>query len=159
MSVVVRTLCVEDYAPIIRVLNDWWGGRHMSDMLPKLFFEHFGATSLAAEVDGVLAGFLMGFLSPADPGQAYIHFVGVDPALRGLGVGRVLYERFFEIARKARCDVVRCVTSPVNVSSIAFHQRMGFVPLPGDAVNSGGTPFHSDYDGPGEHRVLLSMSL
>src|SRR6476646_4523170 len=42
--------------------------------------------------------------------EAYIHFVGVDPARRTTGLGRTLYERFF--AAVADRSVVRAVTSP-----------------------------------------------
>ena len=64
----------------------------MADKLPRLFFEHFTDTSFAAERDGKLAGFLAGFISQSRPGEAYIHFAGVDPAERGSGLGRLLYE-------------------------------------------------------------------
>ena len=46
--------------PVISVVDSWWNGRHMADMLPRLFFEHFTDTSFAAERDGELAGFLVG---------------------------------------------------------------------------------------------------
>ncbi len=78
----IRPLTSDDHAPIIRVLDDWWGGRHMSDMLPKLFFTHFKNTSFIATADGDIAGFLVGFFSPAYVDEAYIHFVGVNPAHR-----------------------------------------------------------------------------
>ena len=44
--------------------------------------------------DYVLAGFLVGFMSPAQPGEAYIHFVGVHPKERSHGLGRRLYTTF-----------------------------------------------------------------
>ena len=53
-------------------------------------------------------------------------FVGVRPDCRGSGLGRALYEHFFETVRAENRSVVRCVTSPVNEGSIAFHARMGF---------------------------------
>lgn len=37
----VRNVQPSDYPAIISVLDEWWGGRKMSDMLPRLFFEHF----------------------------------------------------------------------------------------------------------------------
>jgi ribosomal protein S18 acetylase RimI-like enzyme len=156
----LRALRSEDYDQIIRVLDAWWGGRRMSDMLPRLFFTHFGDTGLLdADDDGRVNGFLAGFVSQAYPDEAYIHFVGVNPQGRGAGVGRGLYERFFEIARARGCTIVRCVTSPANTKSIAFHQRMGFVAAPSDALNPDGVPYAPDYDGPGEHRVLLNKQL
>jgi predicted GNAT superfamily acetyltransferase len=134
---------------VIAVLDEWWGGRRMRDMLPKLFFVHFRDTSFAAERDGELAGFLVGFLSQAEPDEAYVHFVGVSPGERGSGLGRALYERFFAVARAAGRRRVTCVTSPLNEGSVAFHRSLGFEPGPPQA----------GYDGPGEDRVVLSRAL
>ena len=143
----VRHAEPDDYAAVIDVVDDWWGGRAMAAMLPKLFLFHFRDTSLVAEVDGDLAGFLCGFCSQTFADEAYIHFVGVDPAQRGAGVGRVLYERFFDAVRPR--TTVRAVTSPVNERSIAFHRALGFEV---DRVDDA-------YDGPGEPRVLLVKRL
>lgn len=138
-----------DHARVVGVLNEWWGGRDMVDMLPKLFFVHFRDTSFVAERDGELAGFLVGFLSQSEPDAAYVHFVGVSPAERGTGLGRGLYERFFEAARAAGRTRVSCVTSPANTASVAFHTAIGFEP---------GAP-QVAYDGPGEDRVVLTRTL
>jgi ribosomal protein S18 acetylase RimI-like enzyme len=138
-----------DYARVSPHLDAWWGGRPMRAMLPRLFFEHFRDTSFVAEADGELVGFLCGFLSQTYPDQAYVHFVGVRPDRRGGGLGRELYERFFAAARAAGRDVVRCVTSPRNEGSIAFHRRLGFE-IEAEVA---------DYDGAGEARVLLRKRL
>jgi ribosomal protein S18 acetylase RimI-like enzyme len=79
-----------DYAPVIGVIDDWWGGRHMAAMLPKLFFVHFHDTSFAVEKQGNVIGFLAGFISQTHPDQAYIHFVGIHPDHRKRGLGRRL---------------------------------------------------------------------
>lgn len=136
-----------DYATVIASIDDWWGGRRMAAMLPKLFFVHFRDTSFVAEQDGELVGFLCGFRSQTFPDEAYVHFVGVSPAARGSGLGRELYERFF--AAVAPRTVVRCVTSPVNEASVAFHTAIGFEVERID----------DDYDGSGESRVLLVKHL
>ena len=100
----------------------------MAPMLPKLFFLHFEGTSFVVEDDdGKLVAFLIGFLSQTDDAEAYIHFVGVAPSRRGSGNGRELYERFFTVAREHGRSSVRCVTSPVNEGSVAFHEALGFV--------------------------------
>jgi predicted GNAT superfamily acetyltransferase len=138
-----------DHARVVGVLNEWWGGRDMVDMLPKLFFVHFRDTSFVVERDGELAGFLIGFLSQSEPDAAYVHFVGVNPEERGTGLGRELYERFFEAARAAGRTRVSCVTSPLNTASVAFHTAIGFEP---SAPQVG-------YDGPGEDRIVLTRML
>jgi len=154
----VRNVEPADYQPVISVLNDWWGGRNMSDMLPKLFFVHFRDTSLVAEAEGKIVGFLIGFFSQTFPDQAYIHFAGVHPDYRRRGLARGLYGHFFEIARKRGCRAVRCVTSPVNKASIAFHLRMGFTIEPGDILIES-IPVAENYDGPRGDRVLFVKSL
>jgi ribosomal protein S18 acetylase RimI-like enzyme len=144
----VRHVDPADYGRVISVVDQWWGGRKMAAMLPKLFFVHFRDTSFVAEdPDGALAGFLCGFRSQTFDDEAYVHFVGVDPARRGSGLGRTLYGRFFEaVAPRA---TVRAVTSPVNEQSVAFHRAIGFEV---DRVDE-------DYDGHGESRVLLVKRL
>jgi predicted GNAT superfamily acetyltransferase len=150
MTVDVRHAKPSDYGRVIGRLNVWWGGREMAPLLPKLFFLHFDGTSFVAErEDGELAGFIVGFLSQTNADEAYVHFVGVAPEERGSGVGRALYETFFDAARKNGRRVVRCVTSPSNEESVAFHRALGFEV---DRVAG-------DYDGPGEDRVLLLRTL
>jgi len=158
MTFRMRHLGPADYPLVISVIDQWWGGRPMAGKLPRLFFEHFTDTSFAAERDGRLAGFLAGFVSQSRPGEAYIHFVGVDPAVRGGGLGRLLYEAFFRAAEARGCSQVRAVTSPVNRGSVAFHQRMGFRLEHGDAEVDG-IPVSSDYDGPGGDRVRFLRIL
>jgi len=154
----IRNAEPSDCGPIISVINDWWGGRNMADMLPKLFFVHFRQTSFVAEHDGVIVGFLIGFVSQTFPDEAYIHFVGVHPEHRKKGLGQALYDRFFEKAKAIGCTRVHCVTSPVNRGSIAFHLRMGFSIEPTEKAIDG-ISVVEDHDGRGEHRVLFTKTL
>jgi len=158
MTFQIRHLSPADYPLVISVIDDWWGGRHMADMLPRLFFEHFTDTSFAAERDGELVGLLVGFQSQSRPAEAYIHFVGIHPAERGHGLGRQLYEGFFAAARARGCDLVRAVTAPVNRGSVRFHAQMGFDIEPGDA-QAGGVPVAAGYDGDGQDRVRFVRKL
>lgn len=154
----IRKIGEQDYAPIIKVIDEWWGGRHMADMLPKLFFQHFQDTSFVVEEDDHIVAFLVGLLSQTYPEQAYIHFVGVHPEYRKHGLAKQLYERFFETVQRKGCTEVRCVTSPVNKTSIAFHTRMGFQIEPGDAEVDG-VQEKADYDGRGQSRVRFVRGL
>ncbi|MFH0799376.1 MAG: GNAT family N-acetyltransferase [Pseudomonadota bacterium] len=157
-ELLIRHAEPSDYQPIIAVLNDWWGGRQMSDMLPKLFFVHFKPTSFVAEHNGRIVGFVVGFVSQTFPEEAYIHFVGVHPEFRKNGLARTLYEQFFAAVEKLGCRTVRCVTSPVNKDSISFHRRMGFSIEDSDKFVDGITVVEG-YDGKGEGRVLFTKFL
>ena len=148
----------EHYAQVIGVVDEWWGGRPMAPMLPRLFFDHFGETSFAVEHDGRCVAFLTGFVSQSRPTQGYIHFVGVNPEHRKRNMGRRLYEHFIRAMVERGVSTVSAVTSPQNTGSLAFHLRMGFEVAPSECER-GGMCVHPDYDGPGEDRVLLELHL
>ncbi|WP_078551964.1 GNAT family N-acetyltransferase [Bacillus alkalicellulosilyticus] len=154
----IRNVTASDYNVISPLLNEWWGGRNVSNMLPKLFFDHFNNTSFAYEKDGHILGFLIGFLSQSETDTAYIHFVGVHPEHRHLHIGRQLYHEFFNMVKKNNRQIVRAVTSPVNKGSIAYHTKMGFDIEKGDKEVDGVSVF-SNYDGPNQDRVLFVKSL
>lgn len=154
----IRPLRAHDYAAVSTVVDDWWGGRSMRHMLPRLFFEHFGSSSFAIDGPGGIKAFLIGFVSQSDPAVAYIHFVGVDPASRSGGIGRALYQRFFQTVCAQGCREVRCITSPANSGSIDFHRKMGFELLPGDGEVDG-VPVHLHHGGEGQHRVCFRKWL
>ena len=145
---ILRTAAPGDYDRIAAVIDEWWG-RPVRHALPRLFLDHFHATSTVAEAGGDLAGFLIGFLSPSLPDAAYVHFAGVHPAHRRGGLARELYQRFFALAAADGRTVVRAVTAPANERSIAFHAALGFTvtgPIPG-------------YDGPGDVTVRFERRL
>jgi len=157
-EMIIRHAEPSDHQPIVAVVDEWWGGRKMAGMLPKLFFVHFRPTSFVAEYNGEVAGFVSGFVSQTYPNEAYIHFVGVHPEFRKHGLARALYEKFFAAVASLGCRTVRCVTSPLNKGSILFHQSMGFSVV-GSENMVDGIPVFEGYDGKGEDRVLFSKTL
>jgi GNAT superfamily N-acetyltransferase len=154
----IRPISERDHTPIIAVVDQWWGGRPMAGLLPRLFFAHFQDTSYVIEEEDLIIAFLIGFVSQSRPSQAYIHFVGIHPDHRKRGLGKRLYELLFETVRARGCDQVRCITAPINSSSIAFHRHMGFQIEKSDQERDG-VPFTADYDGPGHDRVLFVKTL
>lgn len=144
----IRAARPSDHARVVAVCDEWWG-RPMTHLLPRLFLDHFHTTSLTAEAGDELAGFLIGFASPSDPEEAYVHFIAVAPEHRRSGLAGELYRRFADTARAQGRSVVRAITSPANERSIAFHRAFGFTvtgPL-------------ADYDGPGVDRMVFELRL
>jgi N-acetyltransferase len=121
----LRPLEASDHRRVMAVVDEWWG-RSMGELLPRPFFSEFRDTSFVVEQGGEPVAFLVGVLSQTDPDEAHIHAVAVAPAWRGRGLGRLLYERFVEVARDQGRRRVRALTSPTNTASLAFHRRLGF---------------------------------
>ena len=149
------------YPAISRVLDDWWGGRKIDVLLPRLWLQHFTGTSWLAETeDGRLAGILVGFMSPDHADVAYCHLIATNPNLRGRGLGRALYERFFADARKAGRERVIAITWPANRLSLAFHRALGFEVQGGTgSQNLYGTPSQAGYDFEREDRAILVRAI
>ena len=86
--------------------------------------------------------------------------VASHPSRRILGIGRELYERFFEDMRSRHVSSVKAVTWPGNRRSIAFHRAMGFSVVDGPGTqNLYGTPSFAVYDFEREDRVVLVRLL
>jgi predicted GNAT superfamily acetyltransferase len=158
LGTTVRAIRESDHGKVTSVVNEWWGGRDMAWLLPRLFFKHFGETSFALEEDGEVLAFLNGLVSQSREGEAYIHFVGVRPDRRKEGLGRRLYELFFEEVEKRGCTIVGRITSPINKGSIAFHTALGFS-LEESDTEIDGVPVHRHYDGPDRDRVVFEKML
>lgn len=128
------------------------------------FMEHAALAALLEESDhayGVVDGStadapLLGFVLAMVPGRdyssenyrffsrrsdsfLYIDRIVVDESIRGAGLGRLLYERAFEIARDSALREVTCEVNvqPPNPESMAFHLRMGFAEVARQATKNG----------------------
>lgn len=139
-------------------MPDWWNGRDLTSMLPKVFFIHFHNTIFIAELKNEFVGFLVGFFSQTDETVGYIHFVGVHPNYRETGIGRLLYQKFYDACKTNNRSIVKSCTSPINKLSIQFHQRMGFEIEPGDGMIDG-VPVTLNYLAQNDSKVLFRKEL
>ncbi len=160
-DLVFRRPLEADHARVVEQVDDWWGGRRLHDLLPRLWFQHFTRTSwVVVDLAGEPIGFLVGFISPDRPDEAYIHMVGVSPNHRRTGLGLALYDRFIADVRARGVRHVRAITWPGNRTSVAFHTARGFKPADGPATQRlYGTPAYPDYDYHGEDRVAFVLDL
>ncbi|WP_433455208.1 GNAT family N-acetyltransferase [Streptomyces sp. CA-142005] len=88
----LRQARVSDHDVIGGCVQQWWNdsrtpdqARELSLLLPRLFLQFFSSTSLVLEDDEEIRAFLIGFHAADNEEETYIHFVGVDPTLRGQG--------------------------------------------------------------------------
>ncbi|HPQ45421.1 MAG TPA: GNAT family N-acetyltransferase [Syntrophales bacterium] len=157
-KVTIRNARPSDHEKVIAVMPAWWGGRDLTSSVLKIFFIHFTDTTYIAEIHDELVGFLVGFLSQSDEDVGYIHFAGVHPEFRQSGIGRLLFEKFFDACRLHNRSIVKSCTSPINTLSIAFHRKMGYMIEPGDGTVDG-VPVTLNYLGKGNPKVLFKKDL
>lgn len=157
-EIVIRNAGPQDYHQVVSVMPAWWDGRDLRAAVLKIFFIHFTETTFIAEYDKSLVGFLIGFFSQSKPDEGYIHFAGVHPGFRKVGLGRKLYDSFFTRCRANSRSIVRSCTSPINILSIGFHQKIGFAIEPGD-LEIDGIQVAANYLGDGNHKVLFRIDI
>jgi GNAT superfamily N-acetyltransferase len=146
-----RPLEKRDYDLIVQVIDRWWGGP-TSALAHPIFFYELGNLARIVEDDGVMVGFLLGFIAqPHLPGSGsvgYVHLVGIHPDHRRRGVGRLLYEAFENDCRKAGVSRMKAITTLGNEGSQIFHQVLGW-----DMVEI------EDYAGPGRPRIVFTKEF
>lgn len=150
-----------DHRFLVGVVDEWWGGRRLHQLLPRLWLEHFAGTSWVIEDDQArILAFLVGFVSPDHPDQAYVHMVATSPNHRRSGLGRALYERFFEDVRARGVRRVTALSWPGSRVSVGFHRALGFQIDDGPGTQRlYGTPAYPDHDAEGEDRVVFSREI
>lgn len=167
LSLRLRRPLEADHPQLVGVVDDWWGGRRLHELLPRVWLQHFTGTSWIAEIaetgqtaESQLAGFLVGFISPDRPDEAYIHMIATNPGLRKRAVARTLYEAFFRDVADRGVRQVKAITWAGNRVSIGFHTAMGFriVDGPGTEMILGVRAF-PNYDYPGEDRVVFTRDV
>ncbi|MBI2763695.1 MAG: GNAT family N-acetyltransferase [Chloroflexi bacterium] len=162
-----------DYPVIAISVDDWWDGKVVQGLLPRLWFRHFAGTSWIVEPDDGRpdsrpdgrpgnrpTGFLVGFRSVADPTLGVIQAVGVNPNQRRRGIGRMLVEAFLSDARTTGIQAVETVIWPGNRRALPFLAACGFEPDPdGQPRLIHGVPAIAGYDFGTEDRARFRKSL
>ena len=81
-----------------------------------LLCDHFAATSVVAELEGKLSGFISGYLIPERPDSLFIWQVAVHERARGLGLGRGM---ILDILGRDVCSGVTQLETTVSPSNEA----------------------------------------
>jgi ribosomal protein S18 acetylase RimI-like enzyme len=156
----VRPASEEDHLPLVRSVDDWWG-RPTRHRLPRLWFEHFTGTSrLAEDDDGRRIGFVVGFVSPDRPDEAYLHLLGVGPGRRRRGVGRALWDAFAGVVRERGARRVTTIAWPGDPVGVAFLRAIAFEVDAGAGTRPlYGVPARTDWNDHGDDQVVLRREI
>lgn len=131
----VRALQPRDLEGIVRV-DRRLTGRDRSAYLRHAVDEALGEAgiraSLAASVDGALAGYVMARVDQGDFGRtapvAILDTLGVDPLHKGKGVARALLSQLFANLAALRVERVETEVATANLELLGFFLHAGFGP-------------------------------
>ncbi len=85
---------------------------------------HFSASSVLAEIDTEIVGFISGYIKPGQADTVFIWQVAVDEAMRGCGLAKRM---LFELLHRPACDNVcflETTVTPGNKASEALFIRL-----------------------------------
>lgn len=133
-DITIREMELDDLAPVYHL-----GERLFTcDLYPFLYrtwdewevVGHYNTDpefSLVAEVDDVLAGFIIGTLiSKASWTYGYIVWLGVDRVFQSTGVAHKLYDKLVERMVEAGARYLIADTDPSNAAALKFFTKKGF---------------------------------
>jgi predicted N-acetyltransferase YhbS len=105
---------------------------YLSDALAEALAGSAVRISLAARMDGGVAGYVMARLDYGDYGRAepaaLIDTLGVDPLRAHHGIGRALLSQLFVNLRALGVERVETDVAPADLDLVGFFSRAGFVP-------------------------------
>jgi ribosomal protein S18 acetylase RimI-like enzyme len=136
-AVTVRTLKPEDLSSIVLIDQHITGRgrRPFYESKIKAAVEESGVRiSLVAELDGVVAGFLMGNVHYGEFGAtepvAVLDTLGVDPGFRGQHVGQALMRQYLVNLRGLGVERVETQVDWEQGDLLSFLKNNGFAPAP-----------------------------
>ncbi len=133
-----------DFDQIVQCRQRWLG-RDAATTLDPTYFYDLGSTAKVLEDQGVLIGYLFGFVAQE---WGVVRELAAHPDRRGEGVGLALWQAFEEACRDGGCKGLKAVASDDNNTGRDFVMRRGLQ----------GT-FVQDYAGPGRGRWVYSCEF
>jgi len=125
----VNRIAVCAFGQYQSLVSDWPA---MSARLAQMSALQDGSEIVVADLAGKVAG-AVAYVPPGRPKAAQfdqswpiIRMLVVDPASRGLGVGRALTEACIARARRDQSPVIALHTSPIMTVALPMYLRMGF---------------------------------
>jgi ribosomal-protein-alanine N-acetyltransferase len=88
------------------------------------FYETYPDSFIVAEINGIVAGYVAGFL--ASEGVGRIFSLAVHPAYQNRGVGSILLKEIIDIFRKMGVSEIILEVRTSNIKAKKFYEKHGF---------------------------------
>ncbi|QWB28437.1 GNAT family N-acetyltransferase [Streptomyces koelreuteriae] len=147
----MRTAAEEDLPHIARLDREVFGDAAYPFFVLRQLFDAGFTLVVVDDSEGICAYALA--LALASEGRGWVLALAVGPRQRGTGLGRELMRETLCHLRSLRVREVLLTVEPANASAIRLYRSLGFT------ERRGATGHVRDYFGPGEDRLLLSLTL
>ncbi|WP_433655316.1 diaminobutyrate acetyltransferase [Nocardia sp. CA-128927] len=119
-AVVLRAPRVGDGARLWQIAKDSAVLDTNSSYAYVLWCRDFAATSVVAEVQGRVVGYVIGFVRPQAPDTVFVWQVAVDRAQKGKGIGAQMLHALLNNVAAQGVSKLETTISPDNAASIAL---------------------------------------
>jgi len=121
-SILIRRLAPRDFEGVLEIDREVFGGYDPS--IFTAFYEYYGKTTLVAESNGHVVGFILGFKHT--PLEGRVFWLAVRPGFQGRGLGRRLLATILNIFRQMGAVSATLEVRVSNRKAQALYSRMGF---------------------------------
>ncbi|WP_307056099.1 GNAT family N-acetyltransferase [Streptomyces achromogenes] len=148
-SLRVRTALEQDMSDIVLLDREVFPDLPYPYFVLRQLLDAFKEHMFVVHDGDRLCGYVLA--TPPSEGQSWILTLGVAPGMRHRGLGRQLMREALDRLRAEGARTARLGVRPENVTAIRLYISLGFAPDPGGP--------RSDYFGPGEDRLLMTLAL
>ncbi len=130
--VLIRDLALEDAVDIQRIsqaISEQGAEINFEKLIQQKITHKEECTCLVAEVNGKVGGYMISNLLYAGFGlkkSAWIVTMGVDPDFMGMGIGKYLAQKTFEIYRNLGIEHIYSSVMWDSIDLLSFFKTMGF---------------------------------
>ncbi|MFF9058167.1 GNAT family N-acetyltransferase [Streptomyces sp. NPDC101213] len=145
----IRAATEEDLPRIVRLDEESFPSAPYPYFVLRQLLASFPDFVFVVDMGEELGGYVLS--TPPDAARSWILSLGISPPLQRQGLGRQLMTRILGRLRTRGVRLVTLSVEPRNDTAIALYRSLGFTPDP-----DGPRP---DYFGPGEDRLLMTLTL
>ena len=94
-----------------------------SQYLYLLQTTYFSNTSLVAQMENKIVGFVSGFIDPNDKNIFFVWQIAVDNSYRGCGIGFNMLKKLFDSNKVRGAECIHVTISPSNINSKKLFEK------------------------------------